>query len=348
MTETIVRAYFDFVQVGDLAGVRSIAREGFNFNCHNPLTGETALQVIVVGIVRRSKDLHKEFFELARWLVHRGADPALEASRSGRPVTYQYNFSEHQGQKIDHTDTMITFSSAGHSALSLLAQVKKDILTVKNSKPWTFVLQRLTSLCDVFAESVHRHSVNAKVGVDPSVLDLWDKVCSNAATHDLVLWSEADEVEITTHAHVLAAASPVVAAMLASGMEEAVHRRIKVDCPADGLRLLLDLVYTGTSCTAYEASIGLSALDLAHRWQLTGVVNMLERAAVGALCLENFAETAEAAVLKDLDMLKHECEKFAQNTPEVRKATLSSTVRGWLEQPISQVVNAGKKQRISY
>eukprot|EP00403_Amphidinium_massartii_P004269 CAMPEP_0178382754 /NCGR_PEP_ID=MMETSP0689_2-20121128/6652_1 /TAXON_ID=160604 /ORGANISM="Amphidinium massartii, Strain CS-259" /LENGTH=352 /DNA_ID=CAMNT_0020002959 /DNA_START=85 /DNA_END=1143 /DNA_ORIENTATION=- len=348
-SESSIRAYFDFIHVGDLAGVRSLARESFDLNCHNPVTGETALQAIVVGIVRRSKDLHKEFFDLARWLVQRGADPTLEAIACRAHPTYSYSFSEYQGQKIDSNDTAISFTCAQHSAMSLLAQVKKDIFTVRNAKPWTFVLQRLASLVEVFAEAAPRHTLFDKVGVDPSVLDVWDKLRSDEATHDLVL--ETEELNVTAHANVLAAASPVVAAMLSSGMGEAISKRVKVDCPAEGVLLLLDLVYTGTSCKPFSASFGLPALDLAHRWQLTGVVHMLERAAIGALCAENFAETAEAAVLKDLEVLKRECEKFAQETPEVRKAKkLPSIVRAWLEgkQQCSPQVNAGKKQRISY
>ena len=79
------------------------------------------------------------------------------------------------------------------------------------------------------------------------------------------------------------------------------------------VKLFLELVYTGgSSADPLPVPDALAALDLAHRWDVVGVVGMLERAITPLIGKTTFSEIAEAAALKDLPLLKSSCVKYAQ------------------------------------
>ena len=82
------------------------------------------------------------------------------------------------------------------------------------------------------------------------------------------------------------------------------------------VKLFLELVFTGGTIAAdVTAADALAALELAHRWQVVGVVGMLERALVPLIDLATFSEIAETAAtpLKGLPLLSSSCVKYAQN-----------------------------------
>merc|ERR1712014_529338 len=102
-------------------------------------------------------------------------------------------------------------------------------------------------------------------------------MCQDSASHDFTFHTR--DASVTAHAAVLSKASPVLAAMLTTGMCEGQQRRIELkDVSSESVRLFLGLVYTGTTTMDFGQSEALAALDLAHRWQATIVVGMLENA----------------------------------------------------------------------
>merc|ERR1712048_1223325 len=73
-----------------------------------------------------------------------------------------------------------------------------------------------------------------------------------------------------------------------------------------------------TSSTLEDATSALAALDLAHRWQMHSVVDMLERALQKMLSDETLIKIAEVATLKGLEGLKNSCIAFARSSEKVR------------------------------
>mmetsp|Transcript_19860 Transcript_19860/g.46183 ORF Transcript_19860/g.46183 Transcript_19860/m.46183 type:complete len:230 (+) Transcript_19860:424-1113(+) len=215
----------------------------------------------------------------------------------------------------------------------------------KGRMVWQMRVPRLKSLMQTLLRSSGPSESSSRQQVASSVLDLWEAIRADTATHDLTI--RCAESTVTAHSHVVAKASPVVSAMLSSGMQEAAKKEVCVDCSSGSVSFLLDLLYTGSSCQEISAEIGLSALDLAHRWQLNDTDSMLERALIGMLSADNFVEVAEAALLKDLGQMKAACRRFATENKEVLQMSLPDVVAAWLhDKPSDQ--RKSKKQRVMY
>ncbi|CAE8586582.1 unnamed protein product [Polarella glacialis] len=108
--------------------------------------------------------------------------------------------------------------------------------------------------------------------------------------------------------------------MLSSGMSEDRKRSLEVkDSAGEAVKLFLELVYTGTTSREFGHDSALSALDLAHRWQVQCVVTMLELALKEMVSDENFASIAAAAKLKGLHVLSSACRDFGASSSVVQK-----------------------------
>merc|ERR1712113_803680 len=126
---------------------------------------------------------------------------------------------------------------------------------------------------------------------------------------------------VGAHTLILANASPVLAAMLASAFREGENKFIAVkESSGTVVSFLLELTYSGTTTVEVEPSIALEALDLAHRWQVHFVVEMLERSLHSMLSDDTFESIAEAAQLKGLQRLMTSCMAFAAKSEKIQKA----------------------------
>mmetsp|Transcript_36078 Transcript_36078/g.84579 ORF Transcript_36078/g.84579 Transcript_36078/m.84579 type:complete len:362 (-) Transcript_36078:205-1290(-) len=350
MTPLRIKALFDSIHSADLEGVQTAAK-GMNLRCNDTLSGATPLQAIVYQLAMSEKEEDsKALLEIAHWLVREGADPDQE----GDDVVTNQTQGHWQGQiwmDEDAEASKITFTYTGQSALSLLTKMRRDMKD-SGCEAWKPYLSVWPPLMRIFMEALHAamgDSSEARSSVLDSVSDLWVALSNDKDSHDLVI--TAADGDITAHCCVLSMASPVVNAMLSSGMSEAASKQIKVDCPAQSVRFILDLLYSGSSCQSYSSGFGLPALDLAHRWELIGVVGMLQRAAITSLSSENFGATAEAAILKNLDKLKAACETFAYKNPDIKATTLPAIVSRWLgnQHPYcSREERAAKIRRVAY
>lgn len=127
---------------------------------------------------------------------------------------------------------------------------------------------------------------------------------------------------VRAHSVVLRRASPVLEALLASPMREGQTGVLRVEGASEqAVRLLLQLVYTGTT-TGEDPEVPelLGAMDLAHRWQITHIVDMLEWALAGKVTLGHLNSLCEGAVLKGLPVLRNACRSFAGSSREVQAA----------------------------
>ena len=103
---------------------------------------------------------------------------------------------------------------------------------------------------------------------------IWEKFLHATASHDLDI--EAADGRVTAHAQMLMEASPVVQAMLVSPMKERQTKQIKLkDTSSSAVTLFLEVLYTCSSQGDPDYKTALSALDLAHRWQVEVVVEIL-------------------------------------------------------------------------
>lgn len=154
--------------------------------------------------------------------------------------------------------------------------------------------------------------------MDEGIVEIWDKYFHATSSHDLTI--QAADGQVTAHAAMLQEASPVVRAMLVSPMKEAKTQRIQLaDTSSSAVNLFLETLYTCSTVGDPDYKTALSALDLAHRWQVEAVVAILSDLIQGMITQESFASIAEHAALKGLDTLKQACHKFGSQCAAVQK-----------------------------
>eukprot|EP00913_Durusdinium_trenchii_P035871 g33568.t1 len=93
-------------------------------------------------------------------------------------------------------------------------------------------------------------------------------------------------------------------------MQEAAGREVSVENVSTlAIKVLLSLMYTGSLPTDLDAQSNtiLEALNLAHRWQVQYVVQILVSAAEKQLTLETFEVIAESAIRLQLENLLEIC-----------------------------------------
>jgi len=189
----------------------------------------------------------------------------------------------------------------------------------KSRADWTVEIANLSQVLTILGEVSKTQS--DKMSVDLSVVELWERVFHASSFHD-VTFKTADGA-VTANNLVLSQASPVLAAMLSSTMREGTEKCIEVkDVSSKGATFFLELLYTGMTCSDIEdigSAAALSALDLAHRWQVTNVVGMTARALESLLTDETFASIAEAGALKGISELKEACMAFAAGSSIVKQ-----------------------------
>mmetsp|Transcript_12415 Transcript_12415/g.29238 ORF Transcript_12415/g.29238 Transcript_12415/m.29238 type:complete len:301 (+) Transcript_12415:215-1117(+) len=297
---------------------------------HHPTKGLTLLQAVIRARFAKgpTKIDDQSVTRLVSWLLDRGANPHQRGRGS-----YTWRMGPDNQLKAEE-----------HSALSLVSLARKQY-TKKHlcELPW---------LRDIMHKMLrHDYETATKTSVDTAVVERWEKMYARQDTHDLVV--EAIDGSVSAHAVVISTASPVVSAMLSSGMQEARQSQVRVDIPSDSLSLLFDLIYTGGTSQPFSSTVGLPALDLAHRWQISDVVRMLETALAKVLCEENWCEVAVASQLKGLEKLASACRSFAASLSLSKQQidALPASVRTFVD-PSSQQRHPGesplKRQRVSF
>mmetsp|Transcript_59799 Transcript_59799/g.110686 ORF Transcript_59799/g.110686 Transcript_59799/m.110686 type:complete len:319 (-) Transcript_59799:67-1023(-) len=272
--DTKTKSFFNFLRLGDVASASLCARGHEKPLClsHDPVTGETPLVAVIVGLVEGPVSLCEAFVTTAVWLVEHGADPHQvtsggndHATSSRTRLTRDFTRREEERQSIE-------FSFVQNSALSLIAQLQSQF-------------HRLTtSAWDLFAQSLESMRVVLQKASSPT-------------------WTE-DGMTIDM-------AAPVDEVMLKRGRVQSASKRFRVDCATDAITFLSDFCYTGTTSQAHHIGMGLPALDLAQYWQVHRAAKGLESAACGELPETTFDDIADAAFLKGSEVLVADCGRLA-------------------------------------
>jgi len=251
--------------------------------------------------------------DLLRFAVQNGANPHAVAPE-------QCDTERWWGE--DGKMTTITF--AGESAFECLLAVKRSLKASDSEKVaedteplWTAQLEAVDVALGILANASR---AERSVGVPEGVLDTWEGLLSDAESMDVAIRVEAPGreggAEVRAHSAVLRNASEVLRAMLSTqAMREGVSKVIEVaGCGHEAVRLLVGLIYTGMTVGSEEepsVSTMLSAVDLAHRWQLLHLVRPLSSAIGLRLDAENFEAAIEVALRLQLPALLTACRAFA-------------------------------------
>ena len=352
-----------------------------------------------------ARDYFDKVVDLARAMIHAGADPHQEApgdcqldamaSIQVSQLDEEGNFVEDEDDGPDEygypiiqdvqVEDQLTVPCAGRSALSLVVAMRSEMIQSSammredqgceehewdqavnqfsqdpyKQKPqvvgaWEGAAQRLGKLVKLLQDTEPPPRV-PRVRIPESVLSLWEASRADVSSHDLRLEC-ADGERVSCHGHVLSLSSRPVKVMLAAPMVEGQQRCIKLhDCPRAAAALFVDLVYTGTTAADeddLDAPLCLSALDLAHRWEATSVVAMLERALLDLVSEDHFEAIALAAALKELPLLRRACIKFGASSHAIAqkraRRELSPVVATLLGDSPAEVSAPATKKRRSF
>jgi len=244
---------------------------------------------------------------LLRLAMERGADPNAAAPFSCNVQKFWY--LEKRGQRKE-TKTLVFF---GKSALQCLLAAERAI-KMTDAGEWKEDLEAIDEAIEILSSS----NIRASLAVSEGVVETWESVLADAESADVAILVEgADDgaaaERVLVHSAVLRGASPVLRAMLATtGMREGARKVIEVKgCSLAALRLLLSLVYTGAVVGEEpSAAAMLVALDLAHRWQVLHVVQMLAGALQRRLDADGLEPILDAALRFQLPSLLSACRAF--------------------------------------
>mmetsp|Transcript_40306 Transcript_40306/g.94407 ORF Transcript_40306/g.94407 Transcript_40306/m.94407 type:complete len:339 (+) Transcript_40306:163-1179(+) len=283
------------IKLGDIEALKRFTPVCFDWSlCDSPYKTPVLHAAILDGVTR--PELHDNILEILSWLLKMGADPQQKApSNANRFDIWKTHRPE---------TTTVTLKCAGHTALSLALALREALMGsgVEFPDECTF-LEAVVSVISMPARKAPR------VAINPGVLDRWEKVLEMTETHNVTF--ETADGEVTAHDILLMASSPVLRVMLESSMVEGKQKRIKVkDAASGGVSLFVEMLYTNATRRGPDYKTVLTALDLAHRWQVENVVQILADALRDMITFDSFVLIAEAATLKGLEMLKTACAAY--------------------------------------
>ncbi|CAK9001913.1 unnamed protein product [Durusdinium trenchii] len=327
---------WDLLEWGNLEALKKFTPENFDWRALHPTEKNTLL---MEGVACGLAGPNEAYLDIIEWLVRSGADAAQRT-----PPSSQGNYSIWLIEDPDKTKLTVAYK--GHSAISYLLAWKREL---QDKAEWSENLAYLDkALARITTATQHIRPVREKVAIDQSVVELWERVLDATASHNLTF--ETADGPVTAHAHVLMEASPVLKAMLDSSMKEGETRRIQVkDSPSRGVSLFLETLYTCSTRSEPNHETVLIALDLAHRWQVYGVVNIFAELLQEMITDANFAAIAEAAVLKDLEGVKKVCRIHGMESRAVqerlKKGLLPKMLQDLLGHKASPAASCPKKRR---
>lgn len=130
---------------------------------------------------------------------------------------------------------------------------------------------------------------------------------------------EVGDERLKAHSVVLAARSPVFAAMWSSCMKEGLHKTVKIEgLDVAAVRNILRFMYSGQ----LEQGLGgdesmLRTLEGADRYQIQSLVNLCERSLAANMSLDNVIPLLQAADLAGIPGLRKRCIDFIVSSSTV-------------------------------
>ena len=280
-------------------------------------------------------------WNMLEWMIQAGANP-LQTTASGS----KYKFHK----SSDQDNTCIEIPLAGHSAITFVCAVLGAMEKAERAGvgiDWSGRAEAFRMYLTALTTGASAPATQNLL-VPQSVVDIWESVQRMTSTHN-VIFETADE-EVSAHDLVLVAASPVLKAMLESTMKEGSSKRISVkDSSGSGVRLFVDMLYTSSTRDEPDYKTVLVALDLAHRWQVNGVVTVLAGLLPEMITVDSFGAIAEAAMLKGLQPLQRACRTFGASNGMIKamlkEGTLPAEVRKLMGESEAPAAEQGERKR---
>ena len=296
---------YALVADGDFDAVKRATPVGFDWT-QLTRTGAPSLSLLVTPVIMGNKPgIADRAIAFASWMISQGASPTQFAADQCDAGMVFFFDSNKENSKI-------RASCARHTPIEVVTKLLKDM---KENSFWKVQkvdlknMERLKAAFTAVPLANPKHDMHA---VDPSVVSMWEDVLADEACQDVTFECEGGGT-VGAHALILSCASRVLRAMLSTRMREGNERKIEVGESEAAVKLFLELLYTGgSSVDPLTAADALAALDLAHRWDVVGVIGMLERALTPLIKKTTFSQIAEAAALKGLPLLSSSCVKYAQ------------------------------------
>ncbi|CAE7532303.1 Klhl6 [Symbiodinium pilosum] len=324
-----------YIRMNNIQALRRFTPKNFDWNQGH---GETRTLLLILAMLSAGADTYERRLRVIEWMLKAGADPQRRNSQTATPWQI---WKTH-----DKENTMVTVSTAGRSPISF-AFACVEAMRQAASVDWSARIKFFEGALELMATTKSRPDEN--IPVPRSVVDTWEAVREMTSTHNVVF--EAADDEVSAHDLLLVAASPVLKAMLDSTMLEGSSKRISVkDTPSSGVRLFVDMLYSSSSRDDPDCEAALVALELAHRWQVLGLVSVIAGMLQEMLTESSFVAIAEAAVLRDLDWLQSSCVAFGEKNAKIqdmlKKGTLPVPVRkllGAVQAPDATEAEEGPK-----
>lgn len=183
------------------------------------------------------------------------------------------------------------------------------------------------------------------------VCDALGSILASGSFADFVLRVSGERID--AHSVVLAARSPVFAAMFASPMREGRDKEVVIDdLEASAVRALLSFLYTGTVEVEVLRSDepALALLQAAHRYEVSSLVERIAKALAARFDVNTVAEWLQVADLIGCKSFRSQCLEFMrQHMPEVQTtesfARLTSNRPAVLADIIAALVPPAKRRR---
>ena len=305
MSSDYLELFWSLLDLSKHDELRSTIPRNFSWNILHPVHQTPVLiAACKLPVVAQEEE---RILDLIEWLVKSGASISQKSGNS----TTSYSL----WKTNDKANTTITVEYRGHSVMSYINAWREAL----QGKPeWKHTFDFLAKVVDRIAKASGQLQRGNRSAVHEGIVDIWEKFLHAKDSHDLDI--EAADGHVTAHARMLMGASPVVQAMLASPMQERHTKRIRLkDTSCSAVTLFLETLYTCSSQGDPDYQTALSALDLAHRWQVDVVVEVLADFIEGLIAEASFAAIAEHAALKGLDQLKKACQRFGSKNVAIQE-----------------------------
>ncbi|CAE7781442.1 ADK [Symbiodinium sp. CCMP2592] len=281
------------IELGDLEALQRVTPADYDWS---DFVSKTSRLPLVLVMVTAPVTETESRVKMLNWMVQTGADPFEKEPTNGASESYE------TWQKSKGEDSKIKVSFAGHCATTFACTLLKALLSSPYAEGFQPRIEAYRGFVKALTAGTNR-PLQSNLSVPQSVVDTWESIREMTSTHNVIF--ETADGEVSAHDLVLLAASPVLKAMLESTMKEGSSKRIPVkDSLGSGVRLLVDMLYTSSTRDDPDYKTVLVALDLAHRWQATGIVPVLAGILAEMITIESFAAIAESAMLKGLESLQ--------------------------------------------
>ena len=213
-----------------LEDLKKLNLEGFDWSERR--CGKTLL-VARIAEALYCKAKFEEALNTIEWLICSGA--SIEQQCTGGKTELCWN----EKPDVPHVEVKCAGLNAISFVQALQAKMRQHLSEWRHQE--TFLVRVMSCFARASSRASCSSMVGPRVSIHEGIAQLWEKSLAAKDSHDLTIVT-ADGM-VTAHAHMLKAASSVVAAMLASPMKEGQAQRIEVkDTSGKAVSLFLEML----------------------------------------------------------------------------------------------------------